>query len=192
MIQRLRSESATNSGLRRAVGVRATGSLRVVDCTAGWGRDAVSLAAAGCGVKLLEREPAVAGLLRVLLLQAELHPPLQEASLARRLQVQCGGATSLLESVSAADVLYADPLFPARGRSSLAGAPVELLRALSAGERDEGEELPSQLLAHAQRLGARLVLKRSRRGRAAGATGARQPDFSVRQNAITFDVWLPR
>jgi 16S rRNA (guanine1516-N2)-methyltransferase len=162
----------------------------VIDCTAGWGRDAVSLAAAGCGVKLVERHPVVSALLQVLLMHAQMFPPVQEPSLVRRLQVNAGTADGMLETVTEADVLYADPLFPAKGRTSLASGHIELLRTLT-GDDMEPEPFAAALLEHASRLKARLVMKRSRRGKLSDEA-LRSPDYTVNQNAVAFDVWLPR
>ena len=58
-----RRRSGHNELLGRAVGVKAGESPRVVDATAGLGRDAYVLGDLGCEVTLVERSPVLALLL---------------------------------------------------------------------------------------------------------------------------------
>ncbi len=59
---RRRVAAGRDQPLARAIGI-SQGRLRVVDATAGFGRDAFVLAALGCQVRALEREPILAALL---------------------------------------------------------------------------------------------------------------------------------
>ncbi len=61
---RHRSRSGTSELLGKAVGRGKKSLLRILDATAGLGRDAFVLADLGCEVDLCEREPVVVELLR--------------------------------------------------------------------------------------------------------------------------------
>ncbi|WP_444890476.1 class I SAM-dependent methyltransferase [Microbulbifer sp. DLAB2-AA] len=108
----------------KAVGLRPGFYPRVLDATAGLGRDAFVLATLGCKVKMLERNPVVR-----LLLQDGLRR-LQEAATADPELAAIAGLLSLADDIApAADwlaqqaeeswpVVYLDPMFPPRGKSA--------------------------------------------------------------------------
>ena len=77
MAARLRPSNLSRELLVRAAKVKhAEGSLTAVDATAGLGDDSLLLAAAGFEVRLYERNPTVAALLRDALRRAQADPRL--------------------------------------------------------------------------------------------------------------------
>lgn len=87
---------------------------RVVDATAGLGRDAFVLAALGCQVQMLERNPVVAALLddglRRGYLDAEIGPWLRE----RLTLLHASSLTALVAIEPRPEVVYLDPMYPHR------------------------------------------------------------------------------
>lgn len=122
--------------LARAVGLRR-GEPRpsIVDATGGLGEDAWVLASLGCGVTVLERHPVVAALLSDGLARAGRIDP----GVAARMRLQQADARSWLTALAEAqrpDVVYLDPMFPARSGSALERRPMRILRQLVGADAD--------------------------------------------------------
>lgn len=163
---------------RRQPLLRAVGrARRVVDATAGLGGDACLLAWAGYRVLALERVPVVAALLADALVHAPGDVP--------RPDLLPGDARELLPVLRPApEVVFVDPMFPARRRTSaLARKPQRSLRRLVGGDADAGE-----LLAVARRCaGDRVVVKRPPE-----APPLAEPDIQYRGKLVRYDVYLQR
>lgn len=117
--RRLKQAGKKSELIARAV--KAGPGVRVLDCTAGLGRDAFVLAHLGCEVALLEKSVVLCHLLRDALERAGQTPGLRET--ASRLQLQrADAAVYLKELVSRAecpfDAIYMDPMFPERTKAA--------------------------------------------------------------------------
>ncbi len=151
---RLRKSSVKSELIARAV--KASPGLRVLDCTAGLGRDGFILAYLGCEVTMLERSVVMYTLIADALRRAALIPDLQKAVKNTRL-IQCDAAVYLqcfledkleakpknkLEDPSPQrermpyDVLYLDPMFPSRNKTALAKGPMQYLQDLIGKDDD--------------------------------------------------------
>lgn len=106
-----------SEAIAKAVGLTKKTGLSVIDATAGLGRDALVLASLGATVTLVERNPAVAALLWDGLRRARLNPELQDW-LPQRLTLVFSQALAALQQLPAPDVVYLDPMFPAREKSA--------------------------------------------------------------------------
>lgn len=170
--------------LARAVGIKGRQAPTVIDATAGLGRDAFIMADLGCQVRLIERSPLIHALLADGLRRAQADPGLA-AWVGRRLQLSLGEAGAILAglTVPAADVIYLDPMFPERSKSSLVKKELRLLRQL-AGDDDDADLLLEQALAKA---GERVVVKRPR---LAPFLAGRPPSFSLKGKSSRFDIYL--
>ncbi|MGL4838659.1 MAG: class I SAM-dependent methyltransferase, partial [Shewanella sp.] len=103
--------------IAKAVGLKQGVSPRVVDGTAGLGRDAFVLASLGCQVTLVERHPVVAALL-----EDGLRRAYQDAEIGawmrERMQLFHGSSLEALSALPhAVDVVYLDPMYPHRDKS---------------------------------------------------------------------------
>ena len=141
--------------LARAMGA---GARTVLDATAGLGLDAARLAAFGLHVTAVERCAVAAALLEDGLRRAREDPELA-GLLGNRLTIRCGESKDLLERLEPKpDVVYLDPMFPARRKSSaLARKHVRLLRRL-VGDDPDAAELLAVARRHARQ---RVVVKRA-------------------------------
>ena len=125
------------------------------------GEDALLLAAAGFSVVLFERDEKVAALLRDALQRA-----LQDARLseiAGRMQlVEEDAVTGLKHLEKKPDVVYLDPMFPARRKDAATNKKLQMLRMLERPCTEEGAEA---LLSAALDAGPRkVVVKRPLKG----------------------------
>ncbi len=169
--------------LARAVGVKGQFLPRVLDATAGLGRDAFLLASLGCQVTLCERHPVVHALLEDGLrrLEARVDP-----ALLSRMQLHAQDSATVLCSASSAhcyDVILLDPMFPERKKSALVKKPMRMFHQL-VGADDDAASLLELALQRAMR---RVVVKRPRH---AEYLGGRVPSFDYEGKAVRFDVYL--
>lgn len=130
--------------------------LHIVDATAGLGEDSWLLAALGCRVTAIERNAVVASLLRDGLNRARVFMP----EIAERIEmVEADAIEWLAERGSEGvdiDVVYVDPMFPAKSKAALQRKEMRLLRDLVGMDLDAGE-----LLTAARRVAKqRVVVKR--------------------------------
>lgn len=182
---RHRRRGGQNELLGRAVGVGKRENLRVVDATAGLGRDSFVLADLGCTVVMAERHPVVAALLADGLDRARQAIDPWLSSVGARMTAHAGDAR-LLSPVTA-DTIYLDPMFPKRGKSAAVKADLALLQQLLVGSNgDDADALFEWAMDEAA---ARVVVKRPLRAQPlAGAA----PSHQLRGKSIRFDVYVRR
>lgn len=170
--------------LARAVGLKRGRTPLVLDATAGLGRDAFVLASLGCQLIMLERSPVIAALLRNGLERALADPRTQP--IAVRMWLHCCDTVDYLARLDPAqrpDVIYLDPMYPARRKSALVKKEMRLLQRL-VGEESDNAEL---LAAARQHAGQRVVVKRP-----AGAewVGDEPPTMAIESPNTRYDVYL--
>ncbi len=172
--------------LLRAVGCKGGFRPAVLDGTGGLGQDSFLLAAAGCQVRIVEREPVLAALLTDGLERARQHP--ETAEIAARIRLTVGDAIAVLQDMRAegqrVEVTYLDPMFPERGKSALVKKEAQFLQLLAAPDSQEGEE---KLLAAALAVSQRTAVKRPVR---APFLAGRRPSHSLTGTTVRFDVHL--
>lgn len=166
----------------KAVGLKPGIVPQVLDATAGLGRDAFVLAALGCEVTMLERSPVIAALLEDALMRAAADPEVAPITARMRL-IQADARQWLAQgSEPLADVVYLDPMFPHREKSSLVKKEMRLFRDL-VGEDLDSSELLTLALARAR---YRVVVKRPR---LAPHLDDRAPSLSHEGKSGRFDIY---
>ncbi len=171
--------------LVRAAKVKGASAPVVVDATAGLGEDALLLAQAGFTVLMYERDPAVSALLRDALARAEEIPEL--AGAVSRMRLFEEDSLCALPQLSAPpDVVYLDPMFPARSKSAAVKKKFQLLHQLvrPCGE-DEARLLLRAAIAAAPR---KVVVKRPTCGPHLADI---QPSYSLAGKSVRYDVIVP-
>jgi 16S rRNA (guanine1516-N2)-methyltransferase len=145
--------------ISKAVGLKSGITPSVLDATAGLGQDAFVLACQGCEMTLLERSPVVAELLRAGLELArrsyDVAPIVSHMNMINADSIEWLSAQ--IESV--ADVIYLDPMFPGRDKSSLVKKEMRLFKLIIGGDLD-AELLLAAALEKAR---YRVVVKRPRK-----------------------------
>ena len=186
---RHRRRSGHNELLGKAVGVSGTRRPRVLDATAGLGRDALVLADLGCSVTLCEREPVIAAMLASGLEAARASGEDWLLQVVARMKLIAVDALSLdPATLAVVDVVYLDPMFPQREKSAAVKKEMAVFQALL--EEDSAPEAADQLLHWAlQQDVARVVVKRPLR---APSLGSLEPSHTVAGKAVRFDVYVKR
>jgi 16S rRNA (guanine1516-N2)-methyltransferase len=171
--------------LARAIGLKGGACPRVLDATAGLGRDAFVLTVLGCTVEMLERDPVIAALLADGLRRARLDPELGPW-IDQRLRLTVGDARDLLAGVDPApEVVYLDPMYPERQKSALVKKEMRVFRQL-VGDDPDAPELLGLALGVARQ---RVVVKRPRQ---APALAGPSPSLSLHGKTTRYDVYLCR
>ncbi len=169
-------------GIAKAVGLGKKPQLRVIDATAGLGRDAFVLASLGAHVTLVERNPAVAALLADGLRRAALDAQTADW-LPARMQLVHLSALQALGTLPPADVVFLDPMFPPREKSALVKKEMRAFHDV-VGADEDADALLAPALALATH---RVVVKRPGY---AGFLAGQKPTMSIEGKNNRFDVYV--
>lgn len=161
--------------LCKAVGIRQ--QPKILDATAGLGRDAFIFAKLGCNVTLLERHPILA----TQLMQA--WHELEDTALKQRMQVCHQDALRFLDGCGMFDVIYLDPMFPEDKRTALAKKDMQMLQSL-VGHDPDSDQLLSLAKAKATR---RVVVKRHK---LSPYLAGEAPDLCFKGKTTRYDVYF--
>lgn len=176
----------------RAVGLGKGFRPRVIDATAGLGRDGLMLAHAGCEVWLLERNPAIHALLQhaiVHLQQFHLEQENAEHWSCHRVHMLPPG--SLLNAADiqeqllaiAPHTIYLDPMFPEKEKSAAVKKEMQILQHLVGADLDADSLLPAALAVAS----CRVVVKRPAR---APFLAGQTPSSQIASKKHRFDVYI--
>ncbi len=173
----------TGQMVARAAGLR--GSLRpsVLDATAGLGRDAFVLAALGCQVTMIERQPIIAALLADGLLRAR-QAGGEVAEIAGRMELVQADAITVMNAWDGAvpQVIHLDPMFPHRDKSALVKKEMRVFRPLAGDDLDA----PALLEAALALASHRVAVKRPRK---APAISGRVPSAELSGQSSRYDIY---
>lgn len=181
---RLQHGGGRGEMLAKACGVRGDACPSVVDATAGFGRDSLLLAWLGCQVTLLERSPLVQAMLADGWSRAE-QEPLLASALSRMRLVEADAAPWLaaLAEGDRPDVVYLDPMFPARDKAAKVKANMQVFHQAVGADTDSDALLEPALGAARKR----VVVKRPRH---APPLAGREPSLAFAGESSRFDVYL--
>ncbi len=107
--------------------------LRIIDATAGWGRDAAILTYCGANVLMLERHPVMAALLQDALMRFK--PSAKQGQLS----LLYSNAVDYLQALSDQDfpdLIYIDPMHPERQKTALVKKDMQILQHLIGPDKD--------------------------------------------------------
>ncbi len=170
--------------LAEAVGLKHGHNLRVVDATAGWGRDSFILASLGASMVAVEQS-----LVLGFILMYNIHICNQNID-HKHVSIECyvQNSSEWLSALPHSDrpeVIYLDPMFPHKKKTSLAIKEMQILQLLL-GNGDE-EESASLLKTALTKATKRVVVKRPAR---APYLGDIKPSFSKLGKSTRFDVYV--
>ncbi len=184
---RIRHGGGRKGELSRAIGVpRANRPLRVLDLTAGLGRDAFLLASWGCFVLAIERHPQIHALLADGLQRAwaDAGTAALLSDDPERLRLIQRDGREYLQSVASDDydAIYLDPMHPSRQKSAKVRKEMQAFQDVVGEDADDVE-----LLAAARATGvARVVVKRPVNSEPMAPGVA----FSQKGKTTRYDVYL--
>ncbi|MCC6136344.1 MAG: class I SAM-dependent methyltransferase [Candidatus Contendobacter sp.] len=182
---RRRFGGGRNQPLARAVGLKGNASPSVIDATAGLSRDAFVLAGLGCTVRLVERSPIIAALLRDGLRRA-MQDPVIGPLVNERLSLHLADSRDFLQwldKTQRPEVIYLDPMYPHRRKTALVGKEMRLLRQVAGTDPDASELLEAALTCALRR----VVVKRPR---LAPTLIGPSPTLHIIAPNTRFDVYL--
>lgn len=168
--------------IAKAVGVQPGVRPRLLDATAGLGRDAFVLASLGCEVALIERQPLVAALLEDGLARAARDP--EVAPIMAQMRLLTGNAVEIMRAWQGEppQVIYLDPMFPHRDKSALVKKEMRLFRPLVGDDLDA----PALLEAALALASHRVVVKRPRK---APCIDGAKPSYQLEGKSSRYDIY---
>lgn len=191
---RRRHGGGVRQTLARAVGLRGTHALSILDVTPGLGQDAFVLASLGAEVCMVERSPVVAALLADGLHRLAEHAQTSGMDAPRMTLLQTDARQVLrachtnngmsLGTTGYPDVIYLDPMYPHRDGSALSKKEMRRLRILVGDDEDAPMLLEVALLCARKR----VVVKRPRQ---ASPLAGIPPTLEIKSKNTRFDVYLP-
>ena len=174
--------------IAKAVGMKSGVKPSVVDVTAGLGGDAFVLAGLGCEMLLLERHPVVAALLQDGLDRAAEDSDAVEVT--QHMRLEPGNSIENLAKVVEEtgfnpQVVYVDPMFPAREKSAEIKKEMKLFHQLVGMDTDD-----DQLLAKALEIAThRVVVKRPRK---APIIAGPEPSYVLEGKSSRYDIYTKK
>ena len=183
LLPRLSQQRLNRELIVRAARIKGTADLVAVDATAGLGDDSFLLAAAGFRVTMFERNETIAALLRDAMLRAEEDGRL--SPIVQRMRLECSDSVEALRSLDCKpDVVFLDPMFPAKSKDAAAKKKLQLLQQLEDPCDDEAELLDAAVSAKPKK----VVVKRPIKG---APLADMKPSYSLSGKAIRYDVLVP-
>jgi len=167
----------------RAMGLSKLHTPKILDATAGLGRDAFVLASKGCHVTMTERSALIFLLLRDALTRA--HENTRTREIVERMSAVNMDARTYLNSENPPqfDIVYLDPMYPERKKSALVKKEMQIFQRLL-GKEDTDNELLQLAQERAQH---RVVVKRPLKGE---HLNNQKPSFTIKGKSIRFDVYI--
>lgn len=177
--------------IAKAIGFKNISSsmrpLRVLDATAGLGRDAFVLATLGCEMTMLERSGVVWELLNSGLSDARAHGDIDlQAIMARMTLVQQDSRqylASLQDSKIKPDVIYLDPMFPTRTKSASVKKEMAIFHSLVGADEDADELLQPAITAATYRVAVKRPLT-------APFLAEQQPSYQLLGKTSRYDIYV--
>ncbi len=168
--------------IAKAVGVQPGIRPRVLDATAGLGRDAFVLASLSCEMTLIERQPLVAALLEDGLARAR--GDAQVGQIVAHMHLLTGNAIELMRDWQGEppQVIYLDPMFPHRDKSALVKKEMRLFRPFVGDDQDA----PALLAAALALASHRVVVKRPRK---APCIEGAKPGYALEGKSSRYDIY---
>ncbi len=153
-----------------------------VDATAGLGEDSFILAAAGFQVLLFEYNPVIAGLLRDGLERALKDPEI--ADIASRMELVEGDSVDLLAGLKRRpNLIYLDPMFPAKKKSGISTKKLQLFQKLEQPCENEEALMDAARAVHPDK----IVVKRPIKG---PPLAGKKPGYSIDCRNVRYDCYV--
>ncbi|MDY7563705.1 class I SAM-dependent methyltransferase [Pseudomonas sp. RTC3] len=168
--------------IAKAVGIQPGVRPRVLDATAGLGKDAFVLASLGCNVSLIERQPIIAALL-----EDGLARGLRDREVGQiiaQMRLLTGNSIDLIRAWEGEppQVIYLDPMFPHREKTALVKKEMRLFRPLVGDDMDA----PALLEAALALATHRVVVKRPRK---APCIDGPKPSYALDGKSSRYDIY---
>lgn len=176
--------------IAKAVGLTKGFLPKILDATAGLGKDAFVLASLGATLTLLERSPIVHALLSEGLKQARLFAEenadeVLMGILQRMKLIELDSTEFLSKEQESFDVVYLDPMFPERKKSALVKKEMRVFHEVVGSDLD-ADALLAPAIENAE---YRVVVKRPR---IAPDLAGSKPSYRLEGKSSRFDVYTKK
>lgn len=174
--------------IAKAVGVKSGCYPKVLDATAGLGKDSFVLASLGCRLTMLERSPIVQFLLQDGLERALDFARVEDdelLSILQRMSLIKQDSREYLAHLSATDfpdVIYLDPMFPERQKTADVKKEMAAFHSV-VGKDEDADAILALALAH---VNYRVVVKRPRK---APFLNGQPPSYQLEGKSSRFDIY---
>ncbi len=183
LLPRIRHDRLGRELLVKAARIKGEAAPVAFDATAGLGEDSLLLAAVGFEVTMCESDPVIAALLADALERAASDPDL--AVIASRMRLVAGDSVAELPALGhPVDVVYLDPMFPARTKSAAVKKKFQLLHKLESPCANEAELMDAALAARPRKIVVKRPIK-------APVLAGVAPSHSISGKAVRYDVIVP-
>lgn len=179
---RLKFGGGRGQALPKAVGMKSGINPKIVDATAGLGRDAFLLASLGAHVTMIERSEEMFNLLQTGMDKAA-HENAEYAEIISRMGLVFGDSIEIIPMLEA-DIILIDPMHPPRKNSALVKKEMRLIREI-VGTDSDCEQLMQVALKHAKK---RVVLKWPQK--ADHLQNIRKPSHQITGKSTRYDVFM--
>ncbi|WP_087020619.1 class I SAM-dependent methyltransferase [Thaumasiovibrio subtropicus] len=174
--------------IAKAVGLKQGKTPKVLDATAGLGRDAFVLASLGCDVTMIERHPVVAALLDDGLQRAYADDEIGAWMQQRMRLLHAASQTALAEGITVGDetppqVIYLDPMYPHKKKSALVKKEMRVFQSLVGSDMDADDLLTPALALATER----VVVKRPDYAEVLDGV---KPTMAIETKKNRFDVYV--
>lgn len=174
-----RKSEGKKQGLVRAC--KPAQGIKIIDTTAGWGRDAAILASFGAEVLMLERHPVMAALLVDALNHRDATDQ-QQMQLSLK-ETDAYSYLSQLNEEDYPDIIYIDPMHPERNKSALVKKDMQVLQQMIGADKDALELIQLAVT----RVKQRVVVKWPQK-----AKSLMPASFSLEGKTVRFDIYIPK
>ncbi len=179
---RLRFGGGRGQDLAKAMGLRRGNTPKIVDATAGLGRDAFLLASLGAEVTLIERSAQMHALLADAMTRAVQEGGIFAEIMARMVLIH--GESKDLLPLLAPEAVLIDPMHPPSRKSALVKRELREVRAI-VGSDEDAADLMRVALGAARK---RVVLKWP--AKADPIAGIRAPSHQILGKSTRYDVFM--
>ena len=178
-----RKNQANSQDIIKAIGIKVNLiKPKVLDTTAGQGRDSFILASLGCNITLLERNKVIYLLLKNAIENAKNNDELK--NIVKNMTIINQDSVKFLENNNDFfDVIYLDPMFPKSKKSRLVKKDMQIFREIVGNDLDSSKILESALKSNTKR----VVVKRMNKS---DFLDNKKPNFSIKGTSIRFDVYI--
>lgn len=174
-----RKAEGKKQGLVRAC--KPAQGIKIIDATAGWGRDAAILASFGAEILMLERHPIMATLLADALTHRDTID-LQQMQLSLK-ETDAYSYLSNLNPGEYPDIIYIDPMHPERNKSALVKKDMQVLQQMIGAD----EDALGLIRLAVTRVKQRVVVKWPQKTKSLVPAA-----FSIEGKTVRFDIYTPK
>ena len=174
--------SKTNEVVAKAIGCKPHYRPRVLDATAGMGRDSLIMAMLGCQVTMQERNSAIYLLLKNALERLQQSMDFKK-TIVERISLKKQNSIDSFQDLTDIDVIYLDPMFPERKKSALVKKEMRLFKLLTGEDLDSDKLLIRALDSSVKR----VVVKRPK---GAPVLAEKKPSHAIMAKKFRYDVYL--